>query len=108
MINDIKTNKTIYQVNDNSTKTEIIKNQVFECPICFEIIESPKYLPCFHKFCIKCIQWLEQKQINGKIKCPLCRKEHIIMQNSVSPTNQIQKTVNILLFFIVEKIIFYY
>jgi hypothetical protein len=53
-------------------------NARLECPICYENLENPRFLPCFHKFCIECVLKLEQESLNGKIKCPLCRKEHIV------------------------------
>ena len=53
-----------------------------ECPICYETLENPRFLPCFHKFCLECVQKLEQENVNGKLKCPLCRKEFFVTNDS--------------------------
>ena len=47
-----------------------------ECPICTEIFSSPKMLPCFHTFCLKCIEhYGEDKNEGDTMTCPLCRGE---------------------------------
>ncbi len=52
-------------------------NTQLECPICYENLQNPRFLPCFHKFCSECVHKMEQESLNGTIKCPLCRKEHV-------------------------------
>ena len=47
-----------------------------ECPICTDIFSSPKMLPCFHTFCLKCIETYGKDKIDGDaLTCPLCRGE---------------------------------
>ena len=47
-----------------------------ECSICTEIFTSPKMLPCFHTFCLKCIeQYGEDRREGDILKCPMCRGE---------------------------------
>ena len=49
---------------------------VIECPICTEIFSSPKMLPCFHTFCLKCIEQYGKDTPGGdNLTCPLCREE---------------------------------
>jgi len=42
------------------------------CPVCYQIFKNPKYLPCHHSYCEKC---LEKIQVQSKIICPECRRE---------------------------------
>ena len=79
--------------NEDSNVKNAEALTTLECPICYETLENPRFLPCFHKFCLECVQKLEQAQVNGKIKCPLCRKEHFV-------TNESQITPNLSLIII--------
>ena len=73
--------------NEDSNVKNAEALTTLECPICYETLENPRFLPCFHKFCLECVQKLEQAQANGKIKCPLCRKEHLVTNASqTTPT----------------------
>src|SRR6218665_369735 len=48
------------------------------CCICTEIYKYPKLLPCFHTFCMNCIQetGLEQGKTPGdEMPCPMCRRQ---------------------------------
>ena len=72
----IKNNKiTVINIIPQNTDIE-------ECPICYESKNDFKIFPCFHKFCLTCVQRLEQEQVNGKIKCPLCRMEYEVTLGS--------------------------
>ena len=51
-------------------------NDATECPICTGIFTSPKMLPCFHTFCLKCIEQYGKDTPEGDtLTCPLCRGE---------------------------------
>ena len=50
------------------------------CPICYQLFNNPKYLPCHHSYCEQC---LEKMQIQSKIICPECRKEATIPAGGV-------------------------
>ena len=45
------------------------------CPLCYQLFNNPKYLPCHHSYCEQC---LEKMQVQSKIICPECRKEAIV------------------------------
>jgi len=46
------------------------------CPICCEVFDVPKSLPCLHTFCLKCLQGcFNDKRPRDKVPCPVCRKE---------------------------------
>ena len=52
---------------------------ITECPICTEMFCTPKMLPCFHTFCLKCMeQYCEDKEEHDTMPCPMCRKEFIV------------------------------
>ena len=42
------------------------------CPVCYQLFNNPKYLPCHHSYCEQC---LEKMQVESKIICPECRME---------------------------------
>jgi len=45
------------------------------CPICLEVFDNPKSLPCIHGFCLKCLErHFKDKQPGDEVPCPLCRK----------------------------------
>ena len=50
------------------------------CPVCYQLFKNPKYLPCHHSYCEKC---LEKLQVQSKIICPECRKEVIVPPGGV-------------------------
>jgi len=46
------------------------------CPICLEMFDDPKSLPCLHAFCLKCLQChFKDKCPGDEVLCPLCKKE---------------------------------
>ena len=63
-----------------------------ECAVCCEYFEKqgtpkcPKLLPCGHTFCVSC---LTQLDVDGSIKCPVCRAFHLIPNGGAQnyPTN---------------------
>ena len=50
------------------------------CPICYQLFNNPKYLPCHHSYCEQC---LEKMQVQNKIICPQCRKEATVPAGGV-------------------------
>ncbi|XP_065890390.1 tripartite motif-containing protein 2-like [Dysidea avara] len=50
------------------------------CPVCYQIFKNPKYLPCHHSYCEKC---LEKMQVQSKIICPECRREATVPAGGV-------------------------
>ena len=55
------------------------------CSICFEQYNNPKILPCFHSFCVKCLERvpLELQQGNYTLPCPTCRSPCQLPQQRV-------------------------
>ena len=45
------------------------------CPICLEQFTNPKILPCFHSFCLHCLEDVAPKLVEGNLclPCPTCR-----------------------------------
>ena len=50
------------------------------CPICYQLFNNPKYLPCHHSYCEQC---LEKMQVHSKVICPECREEATIPAGGV-------------------------
>jgi len=55
------------------------------CPICLEVFDNPKSLPCLHAFCLKCLQrHFIEKRPGDEVPCPLCRKGFHIPRDGLS------------------------
>lgn len=67
------------------------------CPVCFQLFKNPKFLPCHHSYCDKC---LEKMQVQSKIVCPECRAEATV------PAEGVKKlTSNFLIARLVDELI---
>ena len=58
------TNEAIKKVEDQIT-----------CPICMEHFTDPRVLPCFHSYCLTCLQRVPNDLVEGNysLPCPTCR-----------------------------------
>ena len=58
------TNEAIKKVEDQIT-----------CPICMEHFTDPRVLPCFHSYCLACLQRVPVDLVEGNysLPCPTCR-----------------------------------
>ena len=69
--------------NTNMLLKEV--KDITECPICTDMFCNPKMLPCFHTFCLKCIeQYGEDKRPGEALPCPMCRREFQIPTGGLS------------------------
>ena len=61
----------------SSSSSEVLHKleEQLTCPICLEQYTNPKFLPCFHSFCSKCLENvpLELQQGSYTVPCPTCR-----------------------------------
>jgi len=56
--------------------TASVTTDLTTCSICLEVFDNPKSLPCFHTFCLKCLQgYYDDKRPGDKVCCPPCRKD---------------------------------
>ena len=54
------------------------------CPVCKDMYDNPKSLPCLHAFCLRCLQQLcRGKSPGDEASCPVCRREFLIPQDGV-------------------------
>jgi len=54
------------------------------CPICLNICDNPKALPCLHGFCLRCLESLLSNKLPGdKACCPVCMQEFQIPSDGV-------------------------
>lgn len=72
---------------EKATKMEEKLKDITDCCICLQTYTEPKILPCFHTFCLNCLENVGVK-INANPKdgmpCPLCRKQFTIPENGFS------------------------
>lgn len=58
---------------------------ITECPICAEIYDDPRTLPCLHTYCLKCIEkYAEDGEPKTKMTCPVCRSEFVMPEGGAS------------------------
>lgn len=59
-------------------------DETMECSLCLKTFTTPKLLPCFHTFCLRCLQeYVERNAHNQKFACPLCAFECVIPAGGV-------------------------
>ena len=76
----------------------LIPDDLVHCSLCLEVFTQPKGLPCFHTFCLQCLQsYIATNNFISKLKCPLCQTETVIpgndatqFQNNFLVTNLVQ------------------
>jgi len=62
-----------------------ITDDLTSCPICCEVFDVPKSLPCLHAFCLKCLQdYFVDKNSGDEVLCPMCRKAFQIPSDGLS------------------------
>ena len=55
------------------------------CSICTEIFTHPKLLPCFHTFCLQCLQqYVSSFSKDDQFPCPLCRYQATVPEKGVT------------------------
>ena len=80
---------------DSDEGMEVVRDEnSIECEVCYnnynETTRRPKSLPCGHTFCCLC---LTTDFVNGRRKCPTCRKPHRARSILNLPVNVALETV---------------
>lgn len=45
------------------------------CPLCQEIFNDPRHLPCLHSFCLQCLKdWHRENNGQEALRCPKCQR----------------------------------
>ena len=62
----------------NQSTVEVMKKveDQITCPICMDHFTDPRVLPCFHSYCLTCLQRVPIELVKGNnysISCPTCR-----------------------------------
>ena len=74
-------------LSSSSSSSEVLHKleEQLTCPICLEQYTNPKFLPCFHSFCSKCLGSvpLELQQGSYTLPCPTCRSHCQLSQQGV-------------------------
>ena len=86
------------QISEDTRDVE----KTLTCAICQSTYYDPRILPCLHSFCKACLlNLIGTREVCGhKLKCPLCRSEHILTANGVddlTPHTQLASEVENLL-----------
>ena len=63
----------------NQSTNEVLKKveDQITCPICMEHFTDPRVLPCFHSYCLTCLQRVPIKG-NYSLPCPTCRSTCLV------------------------------
>jgi len=74
-------------------------SELVDCPICYEVLQNAKSLPCLHTFCLQCLKdYWKDKRAGESVDCPLCRKPLDIPPSGLDslPNNfMVQKLIEI-------------
>ena len=66
-----------------SSRRQPSQQKNLTCAVCQEVFKDPKLLPCFHTFCLSCLEGLAR--IHGTFfPCPSCRKRTIVPSGGIS------------------------
>jgi len=74
--------------------------ELLDCPICLEVLQNAKSLPCIHTFCLHCLEdYWKDKEAGQQVFCPVCRGPFDIPQSGLDsglPNNfMVQKLMEI-------------
>ena len=68
-----------------SVRIEDQIDDLTECSICTETLIEPKVIPCFHTFCLKCLEKVcSGNALKKTMPCPLCRIDFNIPDGGLS------------------------
>lgn len=59
-----------------------IDDEFCRCPICKQLFDKPKYLPCLHRYCSLCLKLLIEGH-QGSLQCPECDEEFKVPDDGV-------------------------
>lgn len=71
---------------------------ILGCPICFQILEEPRFLVCGHGFCVSCIE----SSLEHKNECPVCRC-YIPQRSALNKIYVVDEAVEKIRLFVTQK-----
>ncbi|XP_063808034.1 E3 ubiquitin-protein ligase TRIM13 [Pseudophryne corroboree] len=77
---DTKDFQQCHSLSGSWNVMEVLEEEI-TCPICCNLFEDPRVLPCSHNFCQKCLEGILlgiSRQLSWRpssFKCPTCRKD---------------------------------
>ena len=64
-------------------QVDLLEKEV-TCPLCLDLFQEPKKLPCDHVYCKECLRGLALRSLNATISCPECRTLTQVPGNDVN------------------------
>lgn len=49
--------------------------ELLRCPLCQDVLNEPRQLPCAHSLCLECVDDLGAACSGAPLRCPLCQVE---------------------------------
>lgn len=58
------------------TDYEKTMEELLRCPVCQDVLDDPRQLPCGHSLCLRCLEHLRDSSSGAAFRCPCCQKDY--------------------------------
>ncbi|XP_070548262.1 E3 ubiquitin-protein ligase TRIM33-like [Ptychodera flava] len=69
------------RISESESSYEVYAGRFLTCPQCKNAYTDPKILPCYHSFCVSCI---EKLVTDGSVTCTKCATKHSVPESGPS------------------------